>query len=111
MARVETGHIHLRSSILHHTEGLETKSVKKKKEARTHRNTRTAIGTPACVHTNTENALKRLSYKKTHATIRFTARKPQKQEEHTLFHSGPNKKFYRQTHTHRRTHTNAHRDT
>lgn len=31
MARVETGHIHLRSSILHHTEGLETKSVKEKK--------------------------------------------------------------------------------
>lgn len=29
MARVETGHIHLRSSILHHTEGRETKGLKK----------------------------------------------------------------------------------
>lgn len=34
MARVETGHIHLRSSILHHTEGLETKSVKKKERGK-----------------------------------------------------------------------------
>lgn len=32
MAHVETGHIHLGSSILHHTEGWETKSLKKRQE-------------------------------------------------------------------------------
>lgn len=48
MARAETGHIHLGSSILHHTEGWETKSWEKK--AGTHRTTRTARSTPVCTH-------------------------------------------------------------
>lgn len=32
MAHEETGHIHLGSSILHHTENWETKMLKKKKK-------------------------------------------------------------------------------
>lgn len=66
MARVETGHIHLGSSILHHREGWETKSLKK--TAGTHRNTRTVISTPACMHahkhTNKNSVARPVSYKK-----------------------------------------------
>lgn len=54
MARVETGHIHLGSSILHHTDGWETKSQReggeKKKKLGTHRNTGTTSSTPAFMH-------------------------------------------------------------
>lgn len=42
MARVETGHIHLGSSILHHTDGWETKSQREgeKKKSKGHTETR-----------------------------------------------------------------------
>lgn len=106
MARVETGHIHLHSSILHHTEGLETKSVKKKKDARTHRNTRTAIGTPACVHTNTENALKRLSYKKHMQPFGLQQENLRNRKHRLYFILIPTKNF-----TDRRTHIGAHTQT
>lgn len=52
MARVQTGHIHLGSSILHHTEGWETKSLKKKtkKKTKNGRNTQKDSFKHTCMH-------------------------------------------------------------
>lgn len=52
MARVETGHIHLRSSILHHTESWGNKELGKEKKNRENtQKHRTAMGTPARMQT------------------------------------------------------------
>lgn len=77
MARVETGHIHLGSSILHHTEGWETKSLKKWLE---HTETQGQLlyghtCVYACTQTHKQGKKATLlgpSLAKTHATMQFT---------------------------------------
>jgi len=112
MARVETAHIHLHSSILHHTEGWETKSAKKK-ESKQQEHTETqghAISTPASIHSQHTNTDKGTSHcpslMKTHATKKFTVWIPQKQETDTFLSLWTQQRFYRHTHTH--THTRRH---
>ena len=113
MARVQTGHIHLGSSILHHTEGWETKSLKKKnkkkKTAGTHR--RTALSTPACMHcTQTHKQRKgapplRRRYKNTcdHAVYILKSLKNRKYILYVIL--SPAKILQTDTHTHAQTDT------
>lgn len=57
MAHVETGHIHLGDSILHHTEGWETKKKKKVTgSTREHKDRYKHTCTYACMCTNTHTA-------------------------------------------------------
>lgn len=111
MARAETGHIHLGSSILHHTEGWETKSVKKKKKtAGTHRNTGTAISTPARMHAHKQRkkksatALPLLLYRRMQPCSLQSENL--KDREYTLFLNIPNPTKILQTHA--RTHNQTH---
>lgn len=100
MAHMETGHIHLGSSILHHTEGWETKSLKKM--AATHRHTRAAISTPACAHVHKREVHR--------SAPQFTWYENLKNRKLTWYHSEPNKDFTdrqtdrRNTHAHTQTH-------
>lgn len=109
MAHVETGHIHLGDSILHHTEGWETK--KKKKSQDLHENTRTDISTPAHMHACAQ----------THTQPTTNAARPQCHEHERscslgikILKAQKNKRrVFRHTHTLSLslTHTLTHRDT
>jgi len=108
MARVDTGHIHLGSSIRHHTEGWETKSVDptKKREAETHRNTQLCAHLHVCVRTNKEEERHR-SAPLVHGRMQPYGDNLN-DREHTLFLDNLNPtKIFTDTHTHTHTHTRS----
>lgn len=98
MARMETGHIHLRSSILHHTESWGNKELEEG----------TAMGTPARMQTQHTYAAALIwfapSVMETHTGMEFTVWKPQTQGTHNFSSFFVPPKIVQ-------THTQTHRDT
>lgn len=112
MAHVETGHIHLRSSILHHTESWETKSLGKKKKYNSKNTQKHKDGYGhTCTHADPTHTRRRsytdliclCCYGNTQA--RSLQHKNLKHRKPIIFHhSLSHQWFYRQKHTQRATH-------